>query len=291
MRKAKKKQLIKDDLIQKAEIKKLEAEEMEETSTTLDMQGGLETITEEPAIFGSKGTSDTKPERKKPKYNIPNLSKIEKDIHGVLNLEIKGQKDPSDQNDIQTRQKVIQILLDPTDQQFTNEGSLKPIGRSGLRKDEILNWRYGQYVADNVVERLGFPQESSSRLTIKISETLPDNNYTNNAFRRSFYHDSSSNTLWIRQARLLNISDLQVIICHCLSHICLNNKNLTPEDRFDDSNDDFLANLYLSLKAMNDIGLDNFENLVLPVSLRKGHDSGGDSVLEEVIDKKLERLF
>merc|ERR1712150_178325 len=132
--------------------------------------------------------------------------------------------------------------------------------------------------------------DGGNKINIKISKTLPENDYKNNAFRRSFYYDFNSKILWIRQARLTKISELLVIICHCLSHIFIKNlENNKPE--FNDNSNKFISNLYVSLKNMSEMSEPVLVKSVGPVSMTKTGDENVDEILEEIIDKKLERIL
>lgn len=300
LKKQKKKQLIQDQLTQEAEIQNLETEDLNKSSASLNIGeevvknfGNLQVIPEE----GDNQTG--KPAKIKPKYNIPDWSKIEQDMNGILNHSLAtDSKDSGSKTTASQSLEITQILLDPTDKQFVLEGNLSPVARQNLSNSEIFNWRYSQFIADYVVSKLKLIKTNQTshltlKIDIKISKTLPDNNYANNAFRRSFYYDFKSHTLWIRKQRLVKISELLVIICHCVSHILINTdvNDLPNGPKFNDHDDQFISNLYVALKNMSQVSQPIFEKQVGPVSLSKTGDSTVDSVLENMIDQKLERVF
>merc|ERR1739848_721183 len=112
---------------------------------------------------------------------------------------------------------------------------------------------------------------------IKIASQLPSNNYENNAFRRSFYFERETDTLWIRDKRFNNPSDLLVVVAHCLSHIANN-------DSFDDTDGDFIRNLYFALRTLTS---DSFTLRAQPSILEPSSAEGIDEVYDTVVDMKL----
>merc|ERR1712071_147497 len=113
---------------------------------------------------------------------------------------------------------------------------------------------------------------------IKVASTLPHNNYVNNAFRRSFCYDTKEATLWIRLERFNKPSELLIVVAHCMAHIANN-------DDFDDTNGDFIRNLYYGLKSLT---TDSFTLRAQPAVLSPSYaEPVNDEVMDSVIDMNL----
>jgi len=164
------------------------------------------------------------------------------------------------------------VLLDHMDKQWKLEGKLTPVERRTLDTQQLLAWRYAQFSASNIARILHL------KSTIKISpaSTLPKNNYINNAFRKSFYYDHNNLTLWIRDKRFSQPSELLIIVAHCMSHII-------NKDDFDDTNGDFIRNLYFALKLLSS---DSFSIIAEPSVLMPSVAEQSDAVFDSVLDLK-----
>ena len=164
-------------------------------------------------------------------------------------------------------------LLDPMDKQWNLEGTLTEFPRKLLTSKQLLIFRHSQYVSDVVSKVL-----KMEPVKIKVAKTLPNNDYHLNSFRRSFYYDFVTKTLWIRDARLNAPDELSIVIAHCMSHI-------KHGDDFQDVNEPFVESLYTSLKYISSEGFRSkteFESVVQPTSAIKF----SENVFDQVLDSK-----
>ena len=101
-----------------------------------------------------------------------------------------------------------------------------------LNPMQFVVYRFGVFITQILQEIMGAPE-----ITLLIASSLPSNNYTNNAFRNSFFYERSRKILFVRKERMDSVGDFVVLIMHCLAHIKV-------DDLCDDNNVLFLREFY-----------------------------------------------
>lgn len=100
------------------------------------------------------------------------------------------------------------------DARFRLEGRLQPSDLGSLSPAAVTTLEFGRLLV-----RLLREKEDGPDVVLELADTLPRNNYENNAFRRSFFFQHHPGVLFVRRKRAENVGDFMVILLHCLAHI------------------------------------------------------------------------
>ena len=266
-RKKKRAEFLKKEIINNHEVEQLQQGEM---NKALDKEIAMDLIDKlskaDPFMLQKAGT-----------LKLPDLSSLEKDLRNLLEIhQNKLDQASQAQSEIVSSLQAVPglqlVLLDHMDKQWTLEGKLTPINRLDLSTQQLLAWRYAQFSANNIAKILHLKYQ----IKIKAAKTLPNNNYINNAFRNSFYYNQDTLELFIRDKRFNQPSELLVIVAHCMSHI-------TNKDDFDDTNGDFIRNLYFALKLLSS---DHFSLMAQPSVLIPSVAEQSEEIVDSVLDLK-----
>ena len=268
-RKQKRKEIVQDEVIEQGQIEDFAIELSEkEIESDIAVNIAKELAKSDPVMVNNASL-----------LKLPDLTAIEAELKGLHKNRMNASKTPTSSsvvNSLTTLPGIQLVLLDPLDKQWILEGNLTPVKRSSLTSQHLLAWRYAQFSADTLqhVLNMGY------NIQIRIASTLPQNNYEKNAFRRSFWFDSAESTLWIRNKRFDNPSDLLVVVAHCMSHIA-------NKDDFNDDNGDFIRNLYVALKSLTSdkFVFEGQMKVLEPSSSELG--VAGDDMFDSVVDMKL----
>ncbi|XP_062894528.1 uncharacterized protein LOC134340886 [Mobula hypostoma] len=128
--------------------------------------------------------------------------------------------------------------IDAVDAEFTCEGNLEPLTPEKISVTELAVYRFGIYIVQRVKRVINVPE-----INLLLASSLPQNNYTHNAFRNSFFYQHSQNTLFIRRQRLASVGDFSLLLVHCLAH-------LAAGELSDDSDALFLKFFHQALKCI-----------------------------------------
>lgn len=122
--------------------------------------------------------------------------------------------------------------IDLQDAQWMCGGDLVPVDINELSPTNFVVYRFGVFIADMLKQAMQVPD-----VTLLLASNLPTNDYSQNAFRNSFFFEHARKILFIRQERMQSVGDFVVVIMHCLAHIKVG-------DLINDSNTLFLREFY-----------------------------------------------
>ncbi|KAM8904381.1 uncharacterized protein AB9W97_008057 [Spinachia spinachia] len=108
-------------------------------------------------------------------------------------------------------------FIDVLDAQWECEGELIPLDLSALNPGELLVYQHGLFLMHTLHDFKLTPS-----ISLQIAARLPNNGYTNNAFRNSFFYQEAEETLFVRRQRLKSEGGFSLLLLHCLSHIKIN---------------------------------------------------------------------
>ncbi|XP_042138072.2 uncharacterized protein LOC121831164 [Peromyscus maniculatus bairdii] len=119
----------------------------------------------------------------------------------------------------------------------TMQGELTSVQATHLSAWEFVVYQYGLSVLHLLIPQLQAPET-----TLQIASHLPAMEVSGNAFKGSFFYQSSENTLFVGRECLASVGSFTLLLIHCLAH-------LTTGDFNQDSNPRFLGSFYEGLKA------------------------------------------
>ena len=61
----------------------------------------------------------------------------------------------------------------------------------------------------------------TDEVTLLLADNLPVNNYTQNAFRNSFFYQRARRILFVRSERVSSVGELVMVVIHCMAHIAV----------------------------------------------------------------------
>ncbi|XP_044059103.1 uncharacterized protein si:dkey-103g5.4 isoform X2 [Siniperca chuatsi] len=105
-------------------------------------------------------------------------------------------------------------FVDVLDAQWECEGELIPLDLSVLNPREFLIYQHGLFLMHTLHNLKLTPN-----ISLQIAASLPNNNYSNNAFRNSFFYQEAEGTLFVRRQRLQSVGGFSLLLLHCLSHV------------------------------------------------------------------------
>ncbi|XP_051254705.1 uncharacterized protein si:dkey-103g5.4 isoform X3 [Dicentrarchus labrax] len=105
-------------------------------------------------------------------------------------------------------------FIDVLDAQWECEGELIPLDPSVLNPREFLVYKHGLFLIQTLNNLKLTPE-----ISLQIADSLPNNNYFNNAFRNSFFYQEAEETLFVRRQRLQSVGGFSLLLLHCLSHV------------------------------------------------------------------------
>ncbi|KAE8295318.1 hypothetical protein D5F01_LYC06244 [Larimichthys crocea] len=111
-------------------------------------------------------------------------------------------------------------FMDVLDAQWECEGELIPLDPAVLNPREFLVYQHGIFLMHTL-----------NNLKL-IAASLPNNNYSNNAFRNSFFYQEAEETLFVRRQRLQSVGGFSLLLLHCLSHVKINNMSSDSSPAF-----------------------------------------------------------
>ncbi|XP_075892174.1 uncharacterized protein LOC142895202 [Nelusetta ayraudi] len=117
--------------------------------------------------------------------------------------------------------------MDVLDAQWECEGELIPLALSDLNPRETLVYQHGLFLIE-AMNRLTL----APAVSLQIAAALPHNNYSDNAFRNSFFYQGSRRTLFIRRQRLQSAGGFSLLLLHCLSHVALQDMSCDSSPAF-----------------------------------------------------------
>nr|XP_002123735.5 trichohyalin-like [Ciona intestinalis] len=128
-------------------------------------------------------------------------------------------------------------FIDINDAQWMMDGSLVTLETHKLAPNQYIVYKFGLFVA----KMLKPVFEMDKDVSILIATCVPENKYDRNAFRRSFFYQHSSQTLYIRVDHLSSVGDFMMVVLHCFAHITVGQMD-------DDADPYFLRAFYKGLK-------------------------------------------
>ena len=128
--------------------------------------------------------------------------------------------------------------LDLRDAQWKNAGTLQPADVSKLSPCSFVTYRFGLFLTRLLKDRCGFP-----KITVLLADSLPQNNYQQNAYRHSYYFDPEKMLLFIRKERTESVGEFMIVIVHALAHVHI-------KDMREDTNPFFLRHFYRGLRVI-----------------------------------------
>ncbi|XP_071353450.1 uncharacterized protein [Trachinotus anak] len=105
-------------------------------------------------------------------------------------------------------------FIDVLDAQWECEGELVPLDPSVLNPREFLVYQHGLFLMHTLHN-----MNLTPAISLQIAASLPNNNYTNNAFRNSFFYQEAEEMLFVRRQRLHSVGGFSLLLLHCLSHV------------------------------------------------------------------------
>nr|XP_048273263.1 uncharacterized protein LOC125388932 isoform X3 [Myodes glareolus] len=155
-------------------------------------------------------------------------------------------------------------------------------------------WEFVVYQYGLSILHLLIPQMQAPVTTLQIASHLPAVEVSGNAFKGSFFYQSTEKTLFVRRECLASVGSFILLLIHCLAHI-------TTGDFNQDSNPRFLGLFYEGLKAyfkeafsttlqMSAVSWDNkFDQSLSAVLLKEQPTSGKErDLLSKLIERKRE---
>ncbi|XP_072885617.1 uncharacterized protein [Hemitrygon akajei] len=155
--------------------------------------------------------------------------------HLKANQEAKMDHQGTNQSKVKYEEKG-RPYIDAVDAEFTCEGNLVPLTPEKISVTELAVYRFGIYIVQRVKKVINAPE-----IKLLLASSLPQNNYTHNTFRNSFFYQHSQNTLFIRRQRLASVGDFSLLLVHCLAHLAAGQLS-------DDSDTLFLKFFHQALK-------------------------------------------
>ncbi|XP_041654027.1 uncharacterized protein si:dkey-103g5.4 [Cheilinus undulatus] len=130
-----------------------------------------------------------------------------------------------------------QSFVDVLEAQWECEGELIPLDVSVLNPREFLVYQHGLFLMHMLCNL-----KLTRTVSLQIAASLPNNNYSSNTFRNSFFYQEAEETLFVRRQRLQSVGGFSLLLLHCLSHIKVN-------DMSSDSSPHFQRLFYKTLQA------------------------------------------
>ncbi|XP_047451086.1 uncharacterized protein LOC125014093 [Mugil cephalus] len=118
-------------------------------------------------------------------------------------------------------------FVDVLDAQWECEGELIPLDVSTLKPREFLVYQHGLFLM-HILHNL----KLTPVISLQIAASLPNNNYSNNAFRNSFFYQEAEETLYVRRQRLQSVGGFSLLLLHCLSHVKVNDMSSDSSPAF-----------------------------------------------------------
>ena len=122
-------------------------------------------------------------------------------------------------------------------------GAPNLVAPESITGTRYIAYRFGLFLVDLLHSKLGFPKPA-----ILLAATLPavaeklNNNYSNNAYRRSFFFERASGALFVRIERLDAPGSFAIMLAHTLAH-------LKVGAFADDGAPEFLKEYYAAIKC------------------------------------------
>ncbi|XP_077467722.1 uncharacterized protein LOC144083614 [Stigmatopora argus] len=129
--------------------------------------------------------------------------------------------------EVKLKDKNSVKFVDVLECQWECEGELIPTKVSGLSHREFLVYQHGLFLLHTL-----HALQLTPAVSLQIAESLPLNNYRNNAFRNSFFYQEADETLFVRRQRLGSVGGFSFLLLHCLAHVA-------TDDMSDDSSSAF----------------------------------------------------
>eukprot|EP01028_Stygiella_incarcerata_P009525 TRINITY_DN455_c1_g1_i5.p1 TRINITY_DN455_c1_g1~~TRINITY_DN455_c1_g1_i5.p1 ORF type:complete len:844 (+),score=312.09 TRINITY_DN455_c1_g1_i5:2277-4808(+) len=131
-------------------------------------------------------------------------------------------------------------FVDAFDAGISNEGLLEIVDEQELSTLRLISYKFACYVHDVLELHAGFKP-----IQILVAAKLPTTNYTQNAYRHSYYYEESNNTLFLRASRLDTVREMCVVLMHALSHI-------TGSTKLDSDHDvRFVSRFHAAVQALS----------------------------------------
>ncbi|KAF7667131.1 hypothetical protein LDENG_00077930, partial [Lucifuga dentata] len=118
-------------------------------------------------------------------------------------------------------------FADVLDAQWECEGELIPLDSAVLNPREFLVYQHGLFLLHTLQSLKLTPS-----ISLQIADSLPNNNYFNNAFRNSFFYQEAEETLFVRRQRLQSVGGFSLLLLHCLSHISVKDMSYDSNPAF-----------------------------------------------------------
>ncbi|XP_024910791.1 uncharacterized protein si:dkey-103g5.4 isoform X2 [Cynoglossus semilaevis] len=118
-------------------------------------------------------------------------------------------------------------FMDVLDAQWECEGELIPLDSSVLHPTEFVVYQHGLHLLETLCQLNLTPAVS-----LQIAASLPKNNYSNNAFRNSFFYQEAEKMLFVRRQRLQSAGGFSLLLLHCLCHVKVNDMNTDSSPAF-----------------------------------------------------------
>lgn len=151
-----------------------------------------------------------------------------------------------------------------------NEGELKVVPVGELSPKQLIVFKFGEFVIHLLRSRLNIRLP----VNLAVASSLPHTDYAHNAFKHSFFYQTDTSTLFIRNTRLSYIGKFVVLIAHCMAHITFGNLE-------SDLHPDFVKNYY----SMMEVIFEDIFNVRNQNSSPEGGDpQDRDGLVQKLID-------
>ena len=122
---------------------------------------------------------------------------------------------------------------------FSSDDKLSPVDLDVLNAREFVIYKFSCFIRDLLgVHCMHKP------VNILLADKLPPNDsLSQNAYRNSFYYDSSNRLLYLRRDRLENVGEFILVLVHTLCHAHV-------EDMRSDSDPKFVKEFYKALSVV-----------------------------------------
>jgi len=105
-------------------------------------------------------------------------------------------------------------FVDPASRSTPSEGALVAVPMAQLNSSEQARMKIGQRLLHSV----GMDRPPAG-IALAAASSLPHDEYTNNAYRNTYYFDDNLRTLHIRRGRFLSTGDFMLVLAHAAAHI------------------------------------------------------------------------
>lgn len=175
---------------------------------------------------------------------------------------------------------------------WSDDETLVPVDLNKIPGRTFIVYKFGCFIVDLLTIHC-----QHVPVTLLLADKLPPNPHlTKNAYRNSFYFDTSNQILYMRKERLENVGEFVLVLIHCLAH-------LKAQDLRNDTEPLFVKEFHRCLAVVcNDLFFsryrrscisasqnDDRDNVTDLLNANNSHSSIRSDVVGDLLDVKLLR--